>query len=358
MKIREDSILYLGDEYCAEIDQIDETRWSHALSLFDDATIYQTMPYGKVRWGSSRLSHIMVKKNGNIAGIAQITIMKLPLLGTGIAYVPWGPLWKLKGDVENLTNFLYILHALKKVYAQQRGLLLRIEPNILSDNNLVISSLIKEGFNIGKKKSYHTFLLDLSPRVEELRKCLDPKWRNKLNKVEKNNLIIKEGNAIILYDTFAKLYLEMKGRKIFDTAVDIEQFRKIQLDLPEDLKPRILICEHEGEPISAIVCSAIGNTGIYLLGATGDKGLTLKGSYLLHWHMIKWLKKTNYRYYDLGGIDPDKNQGVYHFKAGFKGKDAYHICQHEVCTNLLSKVAVRTGDFLRGFAKVILFSAI
>ncbi len=76
----------------------------------------------------------------------------------------------------------------------------------------------------------------------------------------------------------------------------------------------------------ALVASAIGDSAIYLLGATSDAGLHSKGAYLLHWHLIDWLKAKGTRWYDLGGIDPERNPGVYQFKKGFSGAD---VCQIE-----------------------------
>ena len=68
----------------------------------------------------------------------------------------------------------------------------------------------------------------------------------------------------------------------------------------------------------------MGDSAIYLLGATSDDGLNAKGSYLLQWTLIQWLKENGVRWYDLGGIDPEGNPGVYYFKRGFSGAD---VCQ-------------------------------
>ena len=70
----------------------------------------------------------------------------------------------------------------------------------------------------------------------------------------------------------------------------------------------------------------MGDSAIYLLGATSDAGLNSKGAYFLQWTMIRWLKRTGIKSYDLGGIDPEGNPGVYHFKRGISGVD---ICQIE-----------------------------
>ncbi len=54
-------------------------------------------------------------------------------------------------------------------------------------------------------------------------------------------------------------------------------------DLPEAHRMRILICEMDGIPVAGLVASAMGDSAIYLLGATSDDGLNAKGAYLLQW---------------------------------------------------------------------------
>ncbi len=44
--------------------------------------------------------------------------------------------------------------------------------------------------------TYRTFVLDLSPSIEELRKRLDKKWRNQLSSSEKNDLKVVAGKRV------------------------------------------------------------------------------------------------------------------------------------------------------------------
>ena len=68
------------------------------------------------------------------------------------------------------------------------------------------------------------------------------------------------------------------------------------------MKMHIVICKHEGQPVTATIGSAVGDTGIYLLGATGEMGMKQKSAYLSQWKMILWLQERGCRWYDLGGI--------------------------------------------------------
>ena len=140
------------------------------------------------------------------------------------------------------------------------------------------------------------------------------------------------------YLAFSEIYSQMRKRKSFETTVDDEEFGRIQEALTESQRMRVLICLDESVPVAGLVATTMGNSAIYLLGATSDAGLNAKGAYLLQWELICWLKKCGITSYDLGGIDPEGNPGVYHFKSGLSGLD---ICQ--ISPFALSDSAVSSG---------------
>jgi hypothetical protein len=337
-------------DFHVEVDTVNKVQWSDLLMQFDDTTIYQSWSYASVLYGKNNLSHLVLKNNDNIIAIAQIGIRYFPLLGTATANVHWGPLWRKKNTALSIDNFEGIIKALINEYGIKRRLLLRIWPfDIDCSENKAKIILQDAGFIPNSlTPAYRTLRLSLKPSLEDLRKNLDQKWRNQLNRAEKTNFDIIEGNDDNLYKVFLALQGEMFERKKYVSGVDYKQYRLIQNDLPLLQKMKIVVCEYENEPIAVSICSAIGDTGIYLLGATGNKGMRLNGSNLLQWRMIKWLKERGCLYYDLGGIDPEANPGVYRFKCGIAGKigrDEKHIGQYVFHNNIkahLLNIAINT----------------
>jgi lipid II:glycine glycyltransferase (peptidoglycan interpeptide bridge formation enzyme) len=332
-----------------EVDRATPAEWSKMLELFDDANIYQTSAYGGVRWGEKNLSRIVLKKDGEVRGMAQLRIIRPTPLKFGMAYLRWGPLWErrsLPHDPEVPTR---LARAIEDEYLDKRKLFLRVLPNAFAGSSR--ATTIEAAFcrftpePLGADNTYRTLVLDLNPSLEELRKRLDPKWRNKLSGAEKNGLQVITGSGSGEYHAFCGIYNQMRKRKGFETTVDVNEFGSIQEALGESQRMRILICEDQGVPIAGLVASAMGDSAIYLLGATSDDGLKSKGAYLLHWTLIAWLKENGIRWYDLGGIDPEKNPGVYSFKKGFSGVD---ICQ--VSPLVASESAVSSGIVKAGFA--------
>jgi hypothetical protein len=330
----------LSPGYQLEIRQLSNSDWSALICNFSDATLYQSRSYGSVRWSPACLEHAVLMKDATAIAMAQVTIVRVPLLRCGFAYIPWGPLWKKSACAENVESLRQLSRGLIREYVHNRGLLLRMIPNDLDVIETPLRSILEEeGFRRAESK-YRTLILDLSPTLEEIRKGLAQKWRNQLNRSEKNGLTITESTDVAQYDKFMGIYRQMMDRKIFDTDVSIDQFHSIQNDLPDSFRMRVFLCEHDGETVAGAVCSAIGNMGIYLLGATNDHGMQAKGSYLLQWHIIQWLKSRGCQIYDLGGIDPEANPGVYHFKSGISSKEARQIGTFELCSNLRSSLAV------------------
>jgi len=330
-----------------EVDSVSRTEWSQMLDLFDDANIYQTWSYGSVRWGEKNLSHLVLKQNGEVLAMAQLRIVRPTRLKFGMAYLRWGPLCQRRGTELDCETILRMARALENEYVSKRRLLLKILPNAFIGSPRV--DAFQSAFcgfaqeTPSAANSYRTFVLDLSAPLEELRRNLDKKWRNQLTRSEKNGLKVIAGNGIDEYQRFCWMYRQMRDRKTFDTTVDIEEFARIQQDLPETHRMQILLCEQEGVPVAGVVASAMGDSAIYVLGATSDAGLNAKGSYLLQWTLIQWLKENGVKWYDLGGIDPEVNPGVYHFKKGLSGADVTQLLPLMACNNILSSALVKTS---------------
>jgi len=312
-----------------EVDRATPTDWSQMLDLFTDANLYQTWSYGGIRWGEKHLSHLVLKRGDEVLGMAQLRIVQPTKLKFGIAYLRWGPLYERRGRPLDPDIATQMARALEEEYVDKRKLFLRVLPNAYAGSPR--AAVIKSAFSTFAAEppvagnTYRTFVLDLSPELAQLRKNLDKKWRNQLSHSESNNLTVIAGNGCNEFRTFCLMYNQMRKRKTFETTVDVEEFGRIQQDLPESHRMRVLICEYQGRPAAGLVASAMGDTAIYLLGATSDYGLNSKGAYLLQWTLIRWLKESGFRWYDLGGIDPERNPGVYHFKRGLSGRDITQV---------------------------------
>ncbi len=341
----------LGDKsYGREVDRVDKERWHDIVQLFEDGIIHQTWSYGAFRWGERRLSHLVLRRNGVLVAAAQVTIVRLPILGCGVAHVKFGPMWRPRGAVRDLEIYRQMLHALREEYAERRGLLLRLKPWEADDDAGPVQAIRgSEGLKSSPHVDlYRTFVLDLSHGMDELREGLARKWRRDLARAQARDLSVMEETGPAAIETFIQVYSEMYDRKAYTDFTDIDLLPGYYADLPHALRPHVMICRHQGDPVAAIVYSVIGRTALALYGATTRKGLPLGASYLVNWSVIEQLKERGTcRWYDLvGGLS---HPGIRHFKAGIVrrcGKEV-HMSDFDVCHNLASLVAVRSGDRLR-----------
>jgi len=344
----------LEREYKVEVDLVDEQEWYNALQLFDDANLYQTWAYGTVMSGRSNISHLVLRRQGAVVAVAQARIAKIPVIPAGMAYILWGPVWRRRGAGDATDAFQQMVRALRNEFVCKRGLTLRLSPRLFdSDGSSFNAILESEGFSpaLGNTSS-KTILMDLSPQLDELRQGLGGNWKRNLKLVKRTEMEMIEGSTDNLFTLFTDIYQEMVSRKNFVEPNDINQFRSIQSHLPEKFKMKIALCKSGGQVCAGAICSTIGETAVYLFGATSDAGMKSRGSYLLQWSFIEQFKRDGVTSYDLNGVNPVANPGTYTFKndlAGRSGKEVSHLGRFESKGSLLSHLCVHSGETAREY---------
>lgn len=349
------SAMHRLGELTVDVDRIDEPGWNSVIRTFADANVYQTWAYGAVCWGEEQLSHLILRRDGQPVAATQVRIVRVPVVGSGVAYVRWGPMCQPHGQAWEPAIWTAIVKALIEEYVVTRRLVLRIVPQAFAEDACAAS--ITNGFDqLGfvqatEAKKYQTIRVDLRLPVETLRQNLSSRWRRQLNIAERNNLEIVEGQSDDLYDQFLHLYREMYARKRFETSVNPEDFKRVQRHLPDDQKMSISICRAAGRPVASLVVGTVGCVAIYLLAATGDEGLNARGSYALQWRAMQRLKGMGRTWYDLGGVNAEVNPGVFTFKSGMGGENAGQLGRYQVDGPGLSRVSLAVGERAAGLLR-------
>ena len=242
------------------------------LQEFDDANIYQSWTFAAVISGQRYMSHLILRKNGDITAVAQARIAKLPFISVGMAYVRWGPLWRRGATKVNVDTFRQAVRALRNEFVCKRGLVQRFFPLLFDDDAPGFASMLaEEGFVWrGEATRSRTILMDLSPPLDKLRAGMRPHWKRYLKVAERNQLEVIEGADDELFEAFIGIYKEMVSRKKFMEPNDIGQFRVMQSQLPAKLKMQILLCRSGEEVCAGLVYSMMGKSAVYLFGATSN----------------------------------------------------------------------------------------
>ena len=347
--LRPREISGLGEGMSVEAGRASSQEWADILQNFRDANLYQTWPYSSTRWGGKRLGHVVLKRGGEIVAATQTIIMKVPLCPAGLAYVKWGPLWQTRWQAPLADNLRNMLIALRGIYVHQERMLLRVTPWEF-ENNEQRAVIRESGFkeNMAPER-LRTAALDLSHSMEQLRASLSRHWRYNLKLAEKNELEVCEGFTDDLINDFLALYADMRRRKGMNKIPPLDYLPHVQQQLPEALKLRIAICRHAGAPIAGLVVSAMGTKAFAVAAATGTPGMEFRGSYLLQWRMIEWLKTRNICWYDLARINEKTHPGTTQFKLGLSGKlgsTGEYLGEFQACESGASHLLVSAAKVL------------
>jgi hypothetical protein len=342
----------LSDGYSAEVDAVSVPDWYRLVSGFRDASIYQLWQHAPGHAGSQRTSRLLLRRGGQVVAAAEVRLFTVPLTRRGIAYVRWGPLWNPGTEVENAELLQQALRALYAEYVTRRGMILRIAPRLTIEDTAQCPAVFgAEGFSrLGHLEPSRTLLMPLTGTLVALRSNLAQKWRNGLNKAEKSGLRVTRGTGLELFDEFELVYQEMLQRKGLSPTADLHRHRAIQAVLPESMKMGVLLARHETRPCAGLIFSALGDTAVYLFGATNEVGMRTSASYLLQWEAVRLLTEAGVKEYDLNGINPELNPGTYHFKKGLAGKTGREVLlvgQLQACRRSLTNRVLLSLDRMR-----------
>ncbi len=339
------------------VEPVTREEWIHEARRFCDYNYRQTWAYGELLAKRRRAVsvHVAIRRGNDLLGLADVRLKRAPFGLGGLAYVSWGPLVQLGGQ-DDLQRLVHCMEALRDEFVKRRRLLLRVDlqPSLRRPDwsDRAAELLSAAGFSRARRlPAERTLLLDLDRPLAELRRSLAQKWRNCLNRAEKNGLAVRRGSDRQIFGKFCSLFSRFRQQKTFKVDLDAAFFMKVHDRMEPSARFDVALAEKDGQVVAGHVASMLGDTCVYLLGATEKAGLETKASYLLQWHVITKAKERGFRRYDLGGIDPVGNHGVFHFKRGLGGIEVSSPGQFELAPTGLSGRMIRAVETVYSFHK-------
>lgn len=281
--------------------------WDENLARMPDNSPFQTFAWGQYNraLGWEPLYFGAVDQHDRITAMCLALLRRFPLR-TGMIWCTGG----LTGDIarwdENFRQAVIAAANLKRLYFRFR-----------SDRERDVSDVL---LLTGRRWSPARFALtsglsmelDLSQTEEKLKAALSGKWRRNLKLARQAKLSVSEWRDPSI-EPLCRLFAEMEKRKNLPPLFSPEKLAKLFPAATDNLL--FLGCEGEdGAPAALRACLISGDRACDYLAATGDQGLKTRASYLLLWEMLLRCRERGVRWYDLGGIDPAANPGVYTFK--------------------------------------------
>ena len=328
--------------------QVGRGEWCHLAAGLQDHNYRQCWDYAEAvaaRNGASA-EHVCITRGNELLGLASLRIKPMPGTGTGIAYVSGGPLVRTRENEAPGLRLDTVLAALVNEYVDGRSLLLRVAPaigdrvwNIVQEHSFLSAKFLPAEH----VRRYSTILIDLAHPVS-VRAGFASKWRYHLRKAEKAEIRVTQGTDPILFEHFRPLFDELVARKSLAVELGADFYGGLQPTLPEHERLHVAIAWVGDQPAAGIVASLLGDTAVYLLGASNELGRTACAPYMLQWMAIKAASARGLRWYDLGGTDANGNPGVYRFKARMGGIELAAPGPYEIAPSRIRARAVRTAE--------------
>jgi lipid II:glycine glycyltransferase (peptidoglycan interpeptide bridge formation enzyme) len=305
-----------------EIRDFGQEEWNDIVLDIDTLSLMQTWEFGEAKalTGPWKVSRAIFRKGNEIVGAAQAMIRTVPLLNRGLVWINRAPLLK-NSDTAQSDVYIDILSELKKYWVDENKMYLRIAPPLMASNeNYAI--LEKAGYlRATETDGWASEIVDLSRSTEELRKGLQQKWRNCLNKAERLEVSCETGSSDVLMDELLDDYKALLDNVGFGTNLSSELVKTMQNLLPDSRGMLVFVGRQNGEKLGSILIAPYGDTCMYLIGATNHTGRKVNANHYLIWNAVCEIKKRGYRWFDLGGAHPDNTPpGILHFKRGLRGR--------------------------------------
>lgn len=316
------------------------SSWNKLVDEFADTNLIQIWEWGEAKastgpWAVERLEFV---DKGDIVGVAQVLVRRLPLLLGGMAWLNRGPLWDRGQGDRALPQMLRLLD---EHYAGERRLYLRIAPTV-PDGRLPAILPPGNGFQDAGITGHRAGRIDLTQPEARLRSRLKQSWRRFLVKAERFDTKVVTGRDGAIFRRFLHAYGTILDQATYRKSTTPDLLSALQERLPEHRRMIVFEAVVDGQPVSWLVIATYGAVGEYLAAASLPAGRKRNCGQLLTWNAMLQLKAEGYRVLDIGGFDPeDVNSGVSHFKSGTNAVP-YHLCSEIDChSSLLKKNVIR-----------------
>lgn len=287
--------------------------WHEAVCQSESANVYASEKWGeyKRRLGWSVKRVIIGDQSGRYLGLVQYQIRKR---GPARFILAQGcPLLTEKGTFQAKEVFeAFIAHL-----DLGRTDLLGIKYHQFETSEAKLA-LLAHGFHPVISAKDHTLEVNLLQSMESIRSALDGRWRNALVKAERNeNIEIKFIHSplerSLAFDAFSKMYTSLKEKKMFRNSLNLQLYRELAA---HDTCLEFQEVRENGEPILVRIAHKSRHRWTDFYVASNERARAMEVPRLALWRAIEKAQQEGASIYDLGGIDPANNRGVFVFKAG------------------------------------------
>ncbi|MFD2182380.1 lipid II:glycine glycyltransferase FemX [Rhodoplanes azumiensis] len=296
----------MTDGWAALTAQEARRMWDDALARFDDGSPFQSLGWGEYqrKLGWEPVHYVHRAADGAISAMCLLLLRRYPA-GIGFAWCVGGPV----GDPAAWAQLRHAVRAdlkLWHLYFRFRS----DRPRRAGD----IAVLQTKGWSPAAVRmgSSLSMALDLSASPDALLARVDAKWRRNLRLARKEDVVV-EHDALVDPGELRALFAAMEQAKGLPELFSREKLAHLLAETGRSLV--LVTCRDRcGTLIAARGAFRVGGRACDYFAAANAEGRRRRAAYLLLWELIGRCREAGIVDYDLGGIDPEANPGVYEFK--------------------------------------------
>lgn len=294
-------------------------EWEEALMRFDDANIYQSWRWGLHRsefgWKVIRLVHCT---NGIITSLAQILYRNVTPLAT-VYWIPGGPVGDLKVCDTRFISCIRKLITTPILYIHM-GPMTEYRDELASSLHAHGWRRPRSPLNNGK-----TLIYNISPSATQRREQLSKNWSRNLSRGEQRDLDVSE-------------WVNPTAQQIASLTNEMHQYKHVRTNQQNLIQTTESLLRNFGKDILLVKCTngngdvlalrgaiKLGHKAFDMFAAATPAGRKEYASNLCFWKLIELCERDGVTHYDLSGVDPEGNPGVYNFKKGIGATDFTYL---------------------------------
>ncbi len=300
-----------------------KNEWSNYWQQCHQAPLLQSAQYGDAKAGADGLipqRFLISDGDGRPIALAQVLTRTLPVVG-GVARLNRGPLLLIDVPGEAAIQIkLAALQVLLREARRQRWWIVQVAPELppTEESQTGLEAL---GFKKLCVPAWGSARLLLKADEQSLLMGLNGKWRNCLRKGEKLGVTVTHhecsGEKLEL---LMRSYTKLQNNRGFE-GLSEKLIRALAKQQGAMWQFNIFIAEERetttnDDPLGMLVTIRAGDTAIYLIGSTNDKGRQMQANSVLLWQAVVHARRSGCTWFDVGGLSRATPKGIAEFKQG------------------------------------------
>lgn len=306
-----------------------QTRWDELVAASPHSGFMQSSHWAafKRKQGFGSV-HLLLQREGDIIGGATgYSSNSSPRNGWLI--VPDGPVLPWRDQELARRGLTKITDEIRNLAGKLNVIGVRIEPRLAPPVPSVLRSFRRAPFDVVPEQ---TMYLNLSNTEEHILSQMHHKARYNIGLAGRHGVRAIELDSMIGLQRFYEIMLEASGRDGFYLE-SLSHFYDLALSLPPGML-RLILSEHDGDCLAAVLMIVFGNRATYLYGGTSNKKRNLMAGYSAQWCAIKSAKQAGCDVYDFYGyvapcMEDHPYAGFSKFKQKFNGQPVRFIGAHD-----------------------------